>query len=356
MVSEESPTPAAAAAADTSTTVPQTSTTLPAPHHGNPEPIEAESYDSDSALGDDLSSTYTESLRSSIFESVLENGRGYHRYQDGLYFIPEDDQEQERLDLQHEIFLKTMHRELFHAPIDPTTPSFSVLDLGTGTGIWAIDFADSFPAAAVLGTDLSAIQPAYVPPNCKFEVDDFDQPWTFPHPFHYIHARMLSGSLGDPLRLFRRAHHALVPGAWIELQDFAFPVRADDGTMSGTAFETLNKHLMRALTLLHRDGAWAESYKSFLEQAGFTNVTEVRYKWPQNRWPKDPRLKELGQWNMVNTLDGLHGFAARLCTQVLGMSAEELELLLMESRRDIQNPRVHAYWPIYVVYGQKPVE
>jgi methylase of polypeptide subunit release factors len=31
----------------------------------------------------------------------------------------------------------------------------------TGTGIWAIEFAQQYPLAQVLGTDLSAIQPEW---------------------------------------------------------------------------------------------------------------------------------------------------------------------------------------------------
>ena len=34
-----------------------------------------------------------------------------------------------------------------------------VLDLGTGTGIWAIDYAFNHPEAEVIGLDLSPIQP-----------------------------------------------------------------------------------------------------------------------------------------------------------------------------------------------------
>lgn len=48
---------------------------------------------------------------------------------------------------------------------------------GTGTGIWAIDMADTYPAAQVIGTDLSPVQPIFVPPNCRFEVDDFELDW-----------------------------------------------------------------------------------------------------------------------------------------------------------------------------------
>ncbi|KIX09018.1 uncharacterized protein Z518_00096 [Rhinocladiella mackenziei CBS 650.93] len=320
---------------------------------GNIGYIEPESFsDIDSALGECFSESDTESLRSSLLQSVSENGRGYHKYKSGLYFMPNDEREQERLDMQHEIFLQTMDRKLLAAPI--SSNSLDVLDLGTGTGIWAIDFADEYPQSTVLGTDLSPIQPAHVPPNCKFEVDDFDQTWIFSKKFDLIHGRMLAGSLGNPRRLLQQSLEALKPGGWVELQDFAFPVRSDDGTMVGTAFERLNDNLMKGLQILGRDGAWAANYKEFMEQTGFVNVVEIRYKWPQNRWPKDRHLKRIGQWNMVNTLDGLHGFSARLCTQVLGMSVEEVELLLAESRVDIQNPKIHAYWPIYVVYGQKP--
>jgi hypothetical protein len=39
----------------------------------------------------------------------------------------------------------------------------------------------------------------------------------------------------------------------------------------------------------------ATRYKEQMEAAGFVNVTEVIYKWPSNRWPKDKKFKELGE-------------------------------------------------------------
>ena len=60
------------------------------------------------------------------------------------------------LDLQHHLCKLTLHGRSHLAPL--RNPK-NVLDFGTGTGIWAIEFAEEFPDANVLGTDLSPIQP-----------------------------------------------------------------------------------------------------------------------------------------------------------------------------------------------------
>jgi len=63
------------------------------------------------------------------------------------------------LDYQHILFLMVFDGKLAFSPVDHI-PLNNVLDLATGTGKWAIDFADQYPNANVLGTDLSPIQPS----------------------------------------------------------------------------------------------------------------------------------------------------------------------------------------------------
>ncbi|KAG5787625.1 hypothetical protein H9Q69_013315, partial [Fusarium xylarioides] len=41
---------------------------------------------------------------------------------------------------------------------------------------------------------------------------------------------------------------------------------------------------------------------------------------------------------------------------VLGWSKPQLDVFLTDVRKDLKNPSIHAYWPIYVIYGQKPQE
>lgn len=39
----------------------------------------------------------------------------------------------------------------------------------------------------------------------------------------------------------------------------------------------------------------ASYYKEYMIAAGFTNVVETTYYWPNNSWPKDKKLKKIGK-------------------------------------------------------------
>lgn len=124
-----------------------------------PQGIEAEADDydeTDSALGDDTASSTT-SLSSTIYKHRYENGRTYHAFKgdEALYNFPNDDSENDRLDMQHHLFNLTFNGKLFLTPIPESKKLGRVLDLGTGTGIWAIDFADTHQESEVVGVDLS---------------------------------------------------------------------------------------------------------------------------------------------------------------------------------------------------------
>jgi trans-aconitate methyltransferase len=145
--------------------------------------------------------------------------------------LPNDEAEQDRLDMQHSLVSLVLDGALFRAPWSQHSPPQRVLDLGCGTGIWCIGFADQFPASIVVGVDLSPIQPKWVPPNCEFYVDDIESEWTYSRAEHfdYIHGRALCGSIADWPKLFTQSLANLRLGGWLEVQEFYSEIYEDDG-------------------------------------------------------------------------------------------------------------------------------
>jgi hypothetical protein len=87
----------------------------------------------------------------------------------------------------------------------------------------------------------------------------------------------------------------LTPGGYLEVADICFPVQVDDASLHNES--ALRKWSDLMLEATQKAGSpinSAKLYKSQLEIAGFCNVVEVQYKWPQNSWPANKHLKELG--------------------------------------------------------------
>ncbi|KAL1963786.1 hypothetical protein VTN77DRAFT_7852 [Rasamsonia byssochlamydoides] len=210
--------------------------------------VDEDATANNSTYGDELSS-YSASLASSVLNFRKKNGRTYHGYRDGNYLMPNDEIEADRLDMLHEMSLTIMDRKLFLAPIGDSPQH--VMDLGTGTGIWCLDFvvltSDQYPSAEVLGVDLSPIQPSMVVPNVKFLIDDLEQPWVYDRPFDFIHARHLALSIRDYRKLLKQAYNHTAPGGWIEFQDWDVMVRSEDGTTKGTSIEQYYEVIINAI-------------------------------------------------------------------------------------------------------------
>ena len=258
----------------------------------------------------------------------------------------------DRLDLQHRVFWEALDSKLLLAPI-PYTPN-NVLDIGTGTGIWAIDFADIYPTASVLGTDISPIQSEWVPPNCKFQIDDANEDWVFPDPFDYIHCRQVP--MVEQKRLFRQSFENLKPGGWFEIQELTLPSYCYDSSLYGTALWKWSGQMTCASYILERPVDNWTHYSQWMVEAGFINVKEFRYNVPTNEWPKDRKLKKLGNWQLLNLQMGLQGDSFALFTGHLGWSKEDLDNFLVEVQKDFDNRDIHCFSLLVVVIGQRPLE
>ncbi|KAK1542846.1 methyltransferase domain-containing protein [Colletotrichum paranaense] len=318
-------------------------------------PAEDDRTDDDtSSIGGSSVEESTASLRSSILDYRRENGRTYHRVSDGSYLAPNDEQEQDRLDFSHHLWKLTYDGEPCNCP--KKTGAKRVLDIGTGTGIWALDYADDNPESFVLGVDLSPIQPKFVPPNCQFEVDDVEKEWTWSEAFDFIFSRSMNAAFKDRAEFVAKAFENLEPGGYLEIQDNVFPLLCTDGTMpEDSLIYQWSKLIMEGTDLIGQPLNDAPKFKKMLEDAGFEDVQERKEIWPIGTWPeRGTKEHELGMWCRSITMESLEALSLALFTRVLGWSREETVVFCAGAREELRQQKVHAYFDVYATWGRKP--
>ncbi|KAL4731991.1 hypothetical protein ACLX1H_000994 [Fusarium chlamydosporum] len=319
---------------------------------------EANDSDTDSSLGDDTSSS-TASINSSILEYRTINGRTYHAERgDAQYWASNDNQASEALDIIHHTSSLIMDGKLYLAPIEAPK---KVLDIGTGTGIWAMDFGDEFPEAEVIGTDISPIQPSWVPPNVKFEIEDFTLDWTFPaNSVDLVHLRFLYGSVPDWFALYERAFQVTKPGGWIETHEGdPMGLSDDDSVKPGSAIAEWGKFFHEGGKKLGRIFSPLPDnlQEKGLKAAGFVDIQSKTIKVPVGDWPQEERLKEIGRFTTLSILSDVEGHISFMASLLEGWTNEQVVLYCAQLRKELKaKKQAHAYYLQRIVWGRKPAE
>ncbi|KAJ5164254.1 uncharacterized protein N7500_006084 [Penicillium coprophilum] len=268
----------------------------------SPIAIDNFSDDTNSQFDDDLSDLT--SLSESVFEFEYENGRRY------------------------------------------CSNRTNILDLGTGTGIWAMDIAEKFPHAHVIGNDISPIQPSWVAPNIEFIVEDFESEWDYErNHFDFIHARCLAGCVADWPGFIGRIYDHVKPGGYFESHESAVWARSDDGSLKNNsalmewqqALNFAGEKIGRELNIYHK-------LKNWMIAAGFKDVSLRVYTLPFSPWPRDPHLKALGKYQAVQLQQAIDSYSLRLYTQVLGWGSDAAKIHNAVVKQELRDKRLHAAW------------
>lgn len=180
------------------------------------------------------------------------------------------------MDLMHHISQMILGGELYRAPV---SEPLEILDIGTGTGIWALDVADKFPQANVIATDLSPIQPNCIPMNLQYEIDDCETPWTFNRRFDFIHMRNLGGGISDWPGLLEECFNHLNPGGWVEVANIEIIWRSANNSLTEeSAYIRWQTQLRAAAESVNRQLNLSAKLLGFVADAGFENINDDQHK------------------------------------------------------------------------------
>ncbi|KAF2841007.1 S-adenosyl-L-methionine-dependent methyltransferase [Patellaria atrata CBS 101060] len=257
--------------------------------------------------------------------------------------------------MNHHLYLLTLSDQLFRSPIEPSR----AIDIGTGTGLWAIDLADRYPNCEVTGVDLSPVPNNSIPPNCNFEVDDANSEWTYPeNHFDLVYVRGLNGAVDDWSVFYKEAYRCIAPDGYVE--DFEYdPIvnlapTTDPNVPEDNFYNRFSKLLPSAGEAAGKTFARGERMIREMESAGFVDIRQEVYYWPIGPWSSDPRLKEMGRWMQKVWEGSLEGWILGYFTRVLGWTYDQVQAFVAESRVIMRDRRYHAYHKLHCTYGRKP--
>ena len=263
------------------------------------------------------------------------------------YMLPKDVQEVNRLDFQH-YMLRHMLRGNFAAPVENPR---AILDVGTGTGRWAYDMAQAFPAARVTGIDIvppaaegnASSAPGH-PANYQFVAANVLEGLPFEAgAFDFVHQRLLYGAI--PLANWQGVVHELVrvtrPGGWVELVEGGLPQG------QGPGMNTLVQYGVALGQKRGIDVRVGSRVDQFLRAASLLNVQMYPVVFPVG--PRGDRIGTMAATDLFSIYEGIRGPAVSL-----GIATrEDYDAALNAWRFEVT--AYEQTWPFYIAIGQRPL-
>ena len=217
-----------------------------------------------------------------------------------------------------------------------------MLDVGCGSGAWALDFAAKYPSAEVLGIDVTPPQNVKnAPSNCHFAKANMEQQWTFTaraESFDFIHARMLANGMRDWPGFFTQCFMHLRPGCWVEIPDVrAAGLSAKDGSDALVSPAIQWFELFQAAAVRTGIDAFAnEKHTHRLREAGFVNVDGRLIEWlVGGASGKTEKERRIGDAHLGVIHDLITGVTESLLQYEPGVDPSEVQVLAEKAKEDL---------------------
>jgi ubiquinone/menaquinone biosynthesis C-methylase UbiE len=264
------------------------------------------------------------------------------------YMLPKDVGEIKRLDFQ-QFLLRYGLQGNYLAPL---RNPLSILDVGCGTGRWAVELAVQYPNANVVGTDIVPTEEftlGYgvdaVPDNYLFVKGNVLERLPFEaNSFDFVHQRLLITAI--PIDKWSHVITELMrvtrPGGWVELQECGVPLDAP-----GQPYPQLWQAWIDFCKTRGVDFTLGNRIGTMLQQGGLQHVQQREVIFPMGKYG--------GRVGTMSATDCLAVGATMkgAVTAAKIMSPDQYDRLYQATQQEFQQPVSQAMLPFYIAYGQK---
>lgn len=257
------------------------------------------------------------------------------------------------LDIQHQLWFLSLDGSLHKTLLSGMPDKINILDIGTGTGIWAETMAKRWPSSHVIATDLTLPpQRDDTPSNTSFIRHNANDPeWPF-EKFHFIHTRMVDAGIHDWPAFRAKCFSHLVPGGRLELGHIRHPTHSELPEFD-TPDDSPFLHLMQLAILASKKGGLdydvSSKHQQGLRDAGFEDIDETPIFWPLGSWPKNDKERKIGVLSLQNTLRWVDSAAKFILTHQNFMGDVEADAAVQAGREDLlQTDEKHFFITMYV--------
>ncbi|KAH9929725.1 uncharacterized protein B0H18DRAFT_995942 [Fomitopsis serialis] len=305
----------------------------------------------------------TSSLRAASYRH--EYGRGINNYSE-VYRLPADDEEFERLDQQHNIFMEVMGK--YPPPLaqiladdTPGEPKTCV-DLGCGSGSWILDVSRDFPHCSTVAVDLVPMQALNMPPNLRSEVDDINLGLQhFFGDFNVVHARLISSGIRDYEGLVDQMSQCLRLGGLLDLMEFDFRVYGVDKKPILTEDASWLAHWMNLChKAVHRNGGEPDAanhlHRWVLQSNAFEDVAYREFWFQTSPWRSGNDAATVRQNRIAHVFrDDILAFLRSGRPLLLGSGVPEdvVDEVEENARVELMEARTQTYIRVENVYALK---
>lgn len=257
------------------------------------------------------------------------------------YPLPKDQGELQRLDYQH----YALHLTLGNHYLTPLPPKVrTIVDVGTGTGVWSCDMAKLFPDTLVLGLDRDTALFHQAPPeNCLLRAGNILTGLPLPDQFaEFTHQRFLVLAIPDEQwpGAIRELVRVTRVGGWIEIVETDARVQAA-GPATEQAFAWID-------AVRQARGLYGEPVLhlgEFLAQEGLEEIETQEIKVKVGAWGS--RAGQIMERDIVAAVQALK---EPCCTNV-GLDPRRFDACLRDMQAEWR--RAQAFGMVYFAYGRR---